>query len=303
MYKPSTLIRICSKLKACLSLYDGLAIKKFTSLQKFVKRTNKGYETKKATILTKEEIQSFLINAPDTKYLLQKVILILGVVGVLRKTDLYNLEMSQITDKSSHIVVNLKESKTKRGKRFPIVFQEDHPYNPVAVIQKYLSLRKVVHGIPFLLLQIRFGKITKQRVGINTVGDACKTVAKFLKLPNFEKYTSHSMRRSGATSMAKGGVSFLDLKNYGNWASDSAAQGYVDQSMAKKIETAQKLSYGSVVQPAPSAGGGEVIGQLRAEVTSSSLGEKSLARMVEPQFTLNGNNNRIGSITINVKYD
>lgn len=110
------------------------------------------------------------------------------------------------------------------------------------------------------------------------------------------------MRQSGATSMAEGGVNFLDLKNYGNWASDSAAQGYVDQSMAKKIETAQKLSYGSVVQPAPSAGGGEVIGQLRAEVTSSSLGEKSLARMVEPQFTLNGNNNRIGSITINVKY-
>lgn len=68
--------------------------------------------------MTTEEIQSFVINAPDAKYLVQKVILILGVVGVLRKTD---LQMSQITEKDLHIEGELKESKTKKEKRFPIV--------------------------------------------------------------------------------------------------------------------------------------------------------------------------------------
>lgn len=119
MYKPSTLITICSKLKACLSLYDHLAIENFTDLHKFIKRTNRGYETKKAKVLNMEDIQSFVTSAPDEKYLVLKVILILGVVGVLRKTDLYNLEMSQITDKTTHILVELMESKTKKGKSFP----------------------------------------------------------------------------------------------------------------------------------------------------------------------------------------
>lgn len=39
-------------------------------------------------------------------------------------------------------------------------------------------------------------------------------------------------------------VNFFDLKNYGNWASDTAAQVYVDQSINKKMDTAHKLSYG-----------------------------------------------------------
>lgn len=244
-YAPSTLSTICSKLKSCIYAYDKVLIDKFESLHRFLKRTNRGYNTKKAAVFTKEDIQNFVIQAPDDKYLVMKVMLILGVVGVLRKTDLYSLELRQIEDKGTHILVALMESKTKKPKKFPIVYQKDHPYNPVAVIQKYLGLRKEVTNNKFFLLQIRHGKVTKQRIGINTVANNCQEVAKYLKIENYKLYTSHSMRRSGATGMAEGGVSFLDLKNYGNWASDSAAQGYVDQSIAKKMDTAQKLSYGT----------------------------------------------------------
>lgn len=229
-YAPSTLSTTCAKLKACFLAYDDVSIEKYESLQRFLKKTSKGYTPKKAAVFTTDQIHSFVIKAPDDTFLVIKVMLILGVVGVLSKTDIYNLQLSHIQDMASHILVQVKESHTKTPKRFPIVSQPDHPYNPVAVIRKYLVLRQEWTDNPFFLLQLRRGRITKQRIGINTVASTCETVAKYLKIPNFKDYTSHSMRRSGARGIAEGGANFHDLNNYGNWASYTAAQGYVDQS-------------------------------------------------------------------------
>lgn len=132
------------------------------------------------------QIQSFVVDAPDKNFLIQKVILILGVIGVLRKNDLYNMRMDQVQDMNNHIIVEVYESKIKQMKRYPIVYKEGHVYNPVLVIQKYLAFRKLLptSQFPYLLMQLRNGKVTKQRVGINTVGDACIAVATYLKLDN-----------------------------------------------------------------------------------------------------------------------
>ena len=50
------------------------------------------------------------------------------------------------------------------------------------------------------------------------------------------KYTSHAFRRSAATNLADGGVSFVNLKRHGQWKSDSVAESYIANSRVLRAE-------------------------------------------------------------------
>ena len=63
-------------------------------------------------------------------------------------------------------------------------------------------------------------------------------IARRLGLPNPETYSSHCMRRTAATLLANSGISLIGLKNWGRWKSDSVAQGYVEQGIQSKTNTA-----------------------------------------------------------------
>lgn len=47
-------------------------------------------------------------------------------------------------------------------------------------------------------------------------------------------YGEHSGRRGGATAASEAGVSWLDLKRFGQWASDSSAQRYIEETDKRK---------------------------------------------------------------------
>ena len=43
-------------------------------------------------------------------------------------------------------------------------------------------------------------------------------------------FASHCWRRSAATNLADAGVSFINLKRHGQWASDAVVEGYIANS-------------------------------------------------------------------------
>lgn len=57
-----------------------------------------------------------------------------------------------------------------------------------------------------------------------------QTQAKVLKKTNFNDYTSHTWRRTGATTLADEGISEVALKRAGHWQSAKASLGYVGGS-------------------------------------------------------------------------
>lgn len=197
VYAPTSLQTICSKLKTCLFKYDDVSTEMFSSLQRLVKVAKSGYTTRKAAVFTPEEIQLFVVNAPDDKYLVQKVMLILGVFCGLGKLALYHMQLSQVKDMHTHVVVKVVHGRSKTWKRFSIVSKPGQPYNPLAVVQKYLNLRKEQPDIPHLLLIVRNNKVTKTRIGLNAMGNSCREVAKYLNIENYNDYTGQSMYRSG----------------------------------------------------------------------------------------------------------
>ena len=59
---------------------------------------------KKSAVLTKKEAKRFLENAPDQEYLTDKVVLVLGTHGALRKAEQIELVHEKMEFQSSHVM-------------------------------------------------------------------------------------------------------------------------------------------------------------------------------------------------------
>ena len=66
--KSSTLWSIYSMLKASLILSDNVDISKFGNLVAFLKKKSVGYKAKKSSVLMRQNISQFLLEAPDSQY-------------------------------------------------------------------------------------------------------------------------------------------------------------------------------------------------------------------------------------------
>lgn len=69
----STLWSIYSMLKATLSVKHDIDISPFKKLIAFLKKTSVGYRAKKSRTLSREDINKFLVTAPNETYLMMKV--------------------------------------------------------------------------------------------------------------------------------------------------------------------------------------------------------------------------------------
>ncbi|KAJ8975882.1 hypothetical protein NQ317_009297, partial [Molorchus minor] len=99
--KPMTLWSVYSMFKSILNANENVNIIKFTKLIPYLKRKSVGYRPKKSRILTKEEIERFLQEAPDDRFLIERVILIIGVCGALRRDELLKKTIDDIEVKKT----------------------------------------------------------------------------------------------------------------------------------------------------------------------------------------------------------
>ena len=58
----------------------------------FLKKKSVGYKAKKSSVLTRENFSQFLLEAPDSQYLIIKIALIMGVAGACRRDELSRME-------------------------------------------------------------------------------------------------------------------------------------------------------------------------------------------------------------------
>lgn len=213
---------------------------RFAKLTAFLKNQNRTYKPKKANVLQKEDIETFLREAPDDKFLLMKVVLLMGVSGACRCDELIKMTIDDIQDKGRYIYVLVPDSKTHKPRSFTIV-QEKFSVDVLGIYKKYASLRpnNVSHRRFFLTYRNR--KCTVQPIGINTLARIPRLIAAYLKLPHPETYTGHCYRRSSATILANAGGDLTAVKRLGGWRSSTVAEGYIEESLSNKLETSRKI--------------------------------------------------------------
>ncbi|KAJ8982688.1 hypothetical protein NQ317_013160 [Molorchus minor] len=237
-YNSSTLWVQYSMVKSCLIIYDNIGISKFPKLIPFLKRTGDGYQAK---ILTKSEIDRFLLSADDKEFLMIKVGLILGIAGACRTDELVNLTVDDIEDVGSSLIVKIPNTKTK----IPRIFVVTDVGNMLELFRKYLSLRPPHVKHKRLFLYYKAGKCSSQPVGKNTMGKIPIVVASYLKLPDVACYTGHCLRRSSATLLADAGVDITTIKRHAGWKSTIVAEGYVENSIENKTKIANQVLVGT----------------------------------------------------------
>lgn len=224
-------------LKSTIQINEDKDISQFKKLLAFLKRQNDTYEPKKSKILSMENVQDFLENAPESNYLLMKVVLVFGLSGACRRAELCNLTINDIKDNGSMLVVTLNDTKTKKKRMFAVTSE----CNGYELYQKYARLRpKNVKHVRFFLYY-KNSKCSCQPIGINTFATIPKKIAEFLKLSDPASYTGHCLRRTSATFLADNGGDIQMLKRHGGWSSDTVAEGYVEESIGNKLKTSKKI--------------------------------------------------------------
>lgn len=231
--KSPTLWSRFSMLKSTLKVKHNVDASKFFKSLTFLKRQSVGYVPKKSNVLSAHEVTQFLMDAPNDKWLLAKVILIFGIFGACRRDDLISLTVDCVKDNGPYFLVFLKDGKTHRNRSFTIT-DDGCIFKPSNLIRKYMALRPTHCKTSKFFITYRDGKCYSQNVGCHSISTVPKKGATFLSLKNPESYTGHSLRRSSASMLVEGGGDLLTLKRHGGWQSSNVAEGYVEESIARQ---------------------------------------------------------------------
>ncbi|KAJ8976468.1 hypothetical protein NQ317_012418 [Molorchus minor] len=122
------------------------------------------------------------------------VALIIGIMGSCRMRELHSLNIEDVKDLGSALLITMPDMKTKLYRKFTIT---DEPYT---ICRQYIDLRPANAPCSFFL-NFQKGKCTVQKIGKNKFGVMGRQIARFLKLPDPEMYTGRSFRKSATTLM------------------------------------------------------------------------------------------------------
>jgi integrase len=238
-YASSTLWSIFSMLKKTILVHCGRDLTDSAKVVAFIKRKSAAHTSKKSESFSREHINLYLKQASDDLFLHVKIGLLLGLFGACRKSELAAMNIDDVKDHGDHLMIKIPKSKTGPRSFVPVGCQDDH-LNGLIYFRKYLQLRPE-NAPSRLFLYFKGGRCTRQPIGINTIAKYPKMIAEFLDLPHPEKFTSHAIRRTAATWMSNNGVGLINLKRFGGWRSDTAAQGYIAESDCNKKKLAHTL--------------------------------------------------------------
>lgn len=270
--QPSTVWSRYSMLKSTLNVKHNVDLKNFHNLTAFLKRQSQGFKSKKSKVFTSHEVEIFLNDAPDEIYLAVKVslpkylwiyskyeriyytntkilicfsqvVLILGISGACRSSELTNLTIHDIESQGNLILVKLTKTKTHIERSF--IVKEEF----TQIVKKYQKMRPSDVKIDRFFLNYQKGKCYKQVIGKNKISGMPKQIATYLNLPNCEHYTGHCFRRTSATLLADSGANMTMLKRHGGWKSSTVAEGYIEDSVQNKTKISTKLTETIKIRP------------------------------------------------------
>lgn len=162
--------------------------------------------------------------------------LIFGVTGACRCDELLKLNVEDVEDCGTLILIKIINTKTKKPRSFTIV--GDFYLN---LCRQYTKLRPKDFQLSRFFIKYQKGKCHKVVMGIHKISNTAKEVALYLNLSNPSEYTGHCLRRTSATILVDNGGDISCLKRHGGWKSSSVAEGYIEESITNKKETAKRI--------------------------------------------------------------
>ena len=167
--------------------------------------------------------------------------------GMLRWAEVSELKMVDVRFDTTGMILHIRKSKTDQlgAGQYIRINASEIENCPVEITHHYIT--KLNYGTEngFLQRQIRSYKDGRQsgvwhkKLSYSTALEDTKAFMAIIGRDPSD-YGEHSGRRGGATAASEAGVSWMDLKRHGRWASDRAPQRYIEQTekRANKVATA-----------------------------------------------------------------
>ena len=241
-YAASTLWVIYSCVNAHFVEKYGIKLNTMPRLTKYLKLITSHHVTKKSKVFNKDAIHRVLMFAQESgnpEDTLMGIGVSLMYYGLLRMIDVLNVTIDDVkVVRGERVNVNFEHERKRKNPGF--AFYIPLIYSPM--FERYKSQLN-----PYAKKSSRFlknynerTKIRNQNAGRNAVTRWITRICQILGVPK-EGYTTHAFRRSAATNLADSGVSFVNLKRHGQWASDSVVEGYIANSVPLRLEREEKL--------------------------------------------------------------
>jgi len=172
---------------------------------------------------------------------------LLAFAGFLRYDELSNIRPCDIKFDVDHITIAIPKSKgdqLRQGDEV-VIARTNASSCPVTMLEQYMIKAKIqADSRLFLFRPIVAGKIPRLRDS----GQLSRTrLAELIreKLDGLGysavEFTPHSLRAGGATAAADAGVPDRVFKRHGRWKSENAKDGYVKDSLEKRLSVSKNL--------------------------------------------------------------
>ena len=175
--------------------------------------------------------------------------ILLCYAGFLRFSEMNSLLCSDVCFKDDHIILKIRKSKTdifRQGKEVLISKGKTLacPYNMLKNYMSSAGLSVTMNSYlfrPMLKSKGKHNLISENKPLSYTRARECIVSKLQLVAPGL-KLGTHSLRASGATSAANtGDISDRCLKKHGRWKTDTAKDGYIVDSLEKRLSISRSL--------------------------------------------------------------
>ena len=172
---------------------------------------------------------------------------LVAFAGFLRCDELIKLKCKDVSFNEQGMVINIVSSKTDQYREGAslVIARTGTPTCPVSMMQKYFCMAGLSHTSDNLfraIVSTKKGECLRKGGGLSYSRLRELLLAKIEQLGMDPKlFGMHSLRAGGATAAANAGVPDRLFKRHGRWRSESAKDGYVKDSVQRRLSVSKSL--------------------------------------------------------------
>jgi len=201
-------------------------------------------KTNQARVYTMDQIHDLFKIEPTTlTQIRDKLIFVFGVCALLRLSELYEINVEDVTLQKDGVVVKVLRKKATADRLVQTIWISNifYGWDVASNLKKYLDVIPTKGPLWRAVGPQQRRRLDVRRFSKKKLGETPKKMAMLLKIEP-DLFRSHSLRRTGASLMAANGATGEQIKAMGNWVSSSVAHRYVFNSAVSMQKNAKAIA-------------------------------------------------------------
>ena len=208
-------------------------------------RRTLGDATKQARPISVDELLKiyYILDLSVTEDLAFWCALLLCFRGLLRKSNVVEERLAVLVKDVSFfpwgVLLAVRRTKTisfkERVLELPFAWITDSPFCVATYLYRLISCLGLSPSAQLITYR------SQHRLVRGTYSWLCNRIRKSVSQLRLESFTTHSLRRGGASAMADAGFSLIDIKNLGDWSSLSVLY-YLTKTPQSKLDLDRRVS-------------------------------------------------------------